>query len=150
MLSGGPSGSSGELVVLSWMVGGPKGGGHIGEEIFRARLSLQWRTRVDTILKNGRHTQKNMPRVIRRQVIKERGSLDLGAVSTESTLKILGPQSWNSTFSLSCMLEGEGLLAWFTRALIPSAPRESAPPIAIYLPAPLIVFDIFSLIDPLG
>ena len=148
MLSGGPSGSSGELVVSSWTVGGPKGGGHIGEEIFRARLSLQWRIRTDIILKNGRHMQKNMPRVISRQVIIERGSFDLGAVSTESTLKILGPQSWNSTFSLSCMLEG--LLAWFTMALIPSAPRESAPPIAIYLPAPFIVFETFSLIDPFG
>ena len=91
MLGGGPSGSSDELVVSSWMVGGPKGGGHIGEVTFRARFSLQWQIRTDIILKNGRQIQKNMPRVISRQVIIERGSFDLGAVSTESTLKMLGP-----------------------------------------------------------
>ena len=100
------------------------------------------------ILKNGMQIQKNIPRVISKQVIIERGSFDLGAVSTESTLKMLGPQSVNSTFSLSCMLEG--LLAWFTRVLMSSALRLSAPPIAMYFPAPFIIFETLSLIEPFG
>ena len=147
MLGVGPSGSTGELVVSSLGEGGPKGGGHIGEDILRARLSRQVLTMTDTILKNGTIMQKNIARVIRRVVIKEKGSLLLGAVSTESTRKMEGPQSVNSTFSESCMLEGL-VLAWLTSALMPSAPRLSAPSIATYFAPPLIVFETFSLIDP--
>ena len=134
-------------MVSSLREGGPKGGGHIGEDILRARLSRQCLIMTDIILKNGTMMQKNNARVIRRHVIMERGSFVLGAVSTESTRKMDGPQSVNSTFSESCMLEGL-LLAWFTNALMPSAPRLSAPPIATYLAPPLIVFETFSLIDP--
>ena len=73
--------------------GGPKGGGHTGEEIFRARLSRQVLIMTEIILQKGTIMQKKMARVIRSVVIKEKGSLLLGAVSTESTRKMDGPQS---------------------------------------------------------
>ena len=73
--------------------GGPKGGGHTGEEIFRARLSRQVLIMTEIILQKGTIMQKKMARVIRSVVIREKGSLLLGAVSTESTRKIDGPQS---------------------------------------------------------
>ena len=100
------------------------------------------------ILMNGRQRQRHTAREISNQVIIERGSFDLGAASTESTLKMLGPKSVNSTCSLSCML-GE-LPACLTRAETPSAPRLSAPPTAMYFPAPFIAFEAFSLIEPFG
>ena len=100
------------------------------------------------ILMKGRQRQRHTAREISKQVIIEGGSFDLGAVSTESTLKMLGPQSVNSTFSLSCML-GE-LSACLTRAETPSAPRLSAPPTATYFPAPFIAFIALALIESFG
>ena len=79
--------------MISLGEGGPKGGGHIGEEIFRARLSRQVLIITEIILQKGTIMQKKMAKVIRSVVIREKGNLDLGAVSTESTRKIDGPQS---------------------------------------------------------
>ena len=84
MLGVGPSWSTGELVVSTLGEGAPKGGGHIGEDIFRARLSRQVLIMTENILQNGTIIQKKIARVIRSVVIKEKGSLLLGAVSTES------------------------------------------------------------------
>ena len=84
---------------------------------------------------NGRQRQRHTPRTIGIQVIML--TFDLGAVSTESTLNRLGPQSVNSIFSESCMF-GEPS-ACLTRAETPSAPRLRAPPIATYFLAPFIV-----------
>ena len=92
MLSGGLSRSTGGL-VSSLGEGGPKGGGHIGEDIFKARLSRQVLIMTETILQKGTIIQKKIARVIRSVVIKEKGSLLLGAVSTESMRKMDGPQS---------------------------------------------------------
>ena len=134
--------------MISLGEGGPKGGGHIGEGILRARLIRQVLIITEIILQKGTIMQKKKANVRRSVVIREKGNLDLGAVSTESKRKTDGPQSWNSTFSESTILVGLSL-AWWTRALIPSAPRDSAPPIAIYLRPPLVAFRIFSLFESL-
>ena len=70
--------------MFSLGTGWPKGGGHTGEDIFRARLSRQVLIITENILQNGTIIQKKIARVIRSVVIKEKGSLLLGAVSTES------------------------------------------------------------------
>ena len=79
--------------MVSLGEGGPKGGGHTGEDIFRARLSRQVLIITENILQNGTIIQKKIARVTRSVVIREKGSLLLGAVSTESYRKSAGPQS---------------------------------------------------------
>ena len=102
--------------------------------------------RVPRILRNGRQRHRHTARQMSNIVIIE--IFDLGAASTESTLKTLGPQSVNSTCSLSCIF-GE-LLALLTRAETPSAPRLRAPPTAIYFPVPLSTFEALYLMEPFG